>query len=302
MNATRNYMMSTAAFFNSLPVAYDELQIMKLEFSSVEALVMFLTEGVDRGRMKYDEAQRARTWQCCFLFTGEEPITNQSAGGGVYNRVVEVECCEPVIQDGNKTSNFVRNHHGHAGKVFVEHIKKRNVIAMFQEKKAEILNQVNTTGKQCDAAALMLVADQLAVECLFPGEELLGVADILPYLKTISDVDISERAYEFVCGVIATNVPKFQQDSTIQSGSEIWGRISDGVCLIIKGKLEEILRGAGYQFSAVKKKWADKGYLRRNSQGRYSVQTSVHGIETSFVEIVINEGERCRADCETEIL
>lgn len=84
MNATKNYMMSTAAFFHSLPVAYDELQIIRLEFSSIEALIMFLTEGVDRGRMKYDQAQQARLWRCCFLFTGEEPVTSTNSDGGVF--------------------------------------------------------------------------------------------------------------------------------------------------------------------------------------------------------------------------
>jgi hypothetical protein len=37
---------------------------------------MRVTEGIDRGRMKYDTKVAQKTWKNAFIFTGEEPCTN----------------------------------------------------------------------------------------------------------------------------------------------------------------------------------------------------------------------------------
>ena len=295
VNATRNYMLNTATFFFSVPVAYDELQIAKFSFSSVDALVMFLTEPTDRGRMKYNNVQRPKEWACDFLFTGESPILKPTSDAGIFNRVIECETKGPLTPNGNEAANIMKANYGHAGKIFIEHIKARwgNIEGLFRECNTAVLEGTGATDKQAASAALMLLGDKLAGECLFPGEPPLTVEDIKPYLKTQSTVDISKRAYEYICGQIAVNRPKFltdNQDSSQRTG-EIWGKISNGICTINKVKLDELLDGGGFSFDAVKKSWASKGHSLKNSQNKYAVQTSVAGTKAYYVEIIIDPEE-----------
>ena len=300
VNATRNYMMNSAAFFFSLPVAYDELQIAKLAFSNIEALVMFLTEGVNRGRMKYDESQGTKIWRCSFLFTGEEPILKPTSDGGVYNHVIEVETKGPLTWNGNEVANFVKTNYGHAGKIFIEYIKEHrdNIQGLFREYNADILRETGATDKQAASAALMLLGDKLAGECLFPGEHPLTVADIKPYLKTQATVDVAERAYEYICGQIAVNSPKFLNKNTgdRHSTGEVWGRVSNGVCTINKGKLDDLMDRGGFNFDAVKKLWADKGHLLRTTKGRLIDNASILGVKSYCARIVMDMEEYQQAE------
>ena len=295
VNATRNYMLNTASFFFSIPVAYDELQIAKFSFSSIDALVMFLTEPTDRGRMKYNEAQRPKEWACDFLLTGESPILRPTSDAGIYNRVIEVETKGPLTPNGNEAANIMKANYGHAGKIFIDHIRARrdDIQGLFRAYNSAVLKEAGATDKQAASAALMLLGDKLAGECLFLGEPPLTVEDIKPYLKTQSTVGISERAYEYIRGQIAVNRPKFlsdSQDSRPPMG-EIWGKISEGVCTINKGKLDELLDSGGFSFESVKKRWADKGYLLRTSQGRYIENASISGTKAYCARIVIDPEE-----------
>lgn len=289
LNATVNYIVNTATFFCSVPVAYDELQITGAWYSNIEAIIMMLTEGLNRGRMKYDESKQALPWNCCFLFSGEGPVVKPGSGGGVFNRVIEVECRGPVVPDGNAAATFVRQNHGHAGKTYIEYIKSQDIPALYRAQQAEILEQVNTTGKQASSMALMMIADKLAGECLFPGEQPLTVETVRRYLKTERDVDVSERAYSYICGVIAANVTKFiSKDPDMPSrpaSSEIWGSLNGGVCTFNKVKLEERLKEGGFDFDAVKKKWADKGYLERTTQQRFIHKDSYGGVKAYSVRL-----------------
>jgi Superfamily II helicase and inactivated derivatives len=289
LNATKNSMLNTAAFFHSLPVAYDELQIIKLQFSSLDALIMTLTEGIDRGRMKYDEAQRARPWKCCFLFSGEEPCTKAGSGGGVFNRVIEVECIAPVVANGNQVVNFIRANYGHAGRVFIDYIKRKDIPALFNEKNSSILHEIETTDKQAASMALMMVADKLATECLFPGEVPLNIEDVRPFLKIEREVDVAARAYEYICGIIAANASKF--DTNPRLNVETWGKVSDGVCTFNKVKLEEQMQAGGFSFDAVKRAWAENEHLLKTPQGRLVHNASYGGIKASSVKLIVQDDD-----------
>ena len=82
---------------NSIPVAFDELQIIKDKFESYDSLIMQLTEGIDRSRGKsYGGVETQGTWQNVFFFSGEEPIIKENSGGGVKNRVMEIEANEKL--------------------------------------------------------------------------------------------------------------------------------------------------------------------------------------------------------------
>ena len=52
MNMTANAMARTACFLYNIPFCADELQQIKTNWGTYDALVMYLTEGIDRGRAK----------------------------------------------------------------------------------------------------------------------------------------------------------------------------------------------------------------------------------------------------------
>lgn len=282
MNMTQNAMLSTAAFLNSIPFAGDELQTIKSVWTNYDRLIMSITEGIDRGRMSFDQVRDTRTWRCSFLFTGEEPCTKSASGGGVKNRVIEIECQEKLVPNGNLTANFVRTHYGQAAKPFVEVAAACDVAALYTPLFREILQSVDTTDKQAGAMALMLTADRLASRLFFPGERELAVDDVRPYLRSAREVDNAERAYAYLVDTVAQNAPRFTPESR-----EIWGRIDDGVVLFNKSVLETVLEEKGFDFEAVKSRWAERGYLLRNSQGRFLHQTRVYGIRAGYVRLAL---------------
>lgn len=298
MNATQNSAINLAAFFCSIPVFMDELQtIANTSWSSIEALVMALTEGLERGRMEYDKARPSRSWNCCFLFSGEEPVVKNSSGGGVANRLIEIECTAPLVDNGNQAANLVRANHGHAGKIYIDHIKKKDIPALFSEQQTQILRQIKTTDKQAASMALMMVADRLAGECLFPGETPLTIQDIRPYLKTDHDVDISERAYAYICGVIAANRSRFEiNGESAASNYELWGKIVDGVCTINKVVLDKALKDGGFDFDAVKRRWAASGKLLTATGGRFTHNDSYGGTKAYSVRIIVQEDDYMAAN------
>lgn len=302
MNMTQNSMMSAAAFLHNLPFAGDELQIIKRnESCSYDRLIMAVTEGVDRGRMKYDKQERLKTWSCAFLFTGEEPVTDYASGGGVINRVIEAECTEKLVEDGNGTVEFIKANHGLIGEKYISALSEagRDLQQIYNTFYAAVLEKMpETTEKKAQTAALLLTADLIAAQEIF-GIEPLRVVDVLPLLKSADEVSVAERAHTFVMDAIAQNENRFINASACRTetsaplnvtpNGEIWGKILSTEILINKTVLCRLLREQGFEFESVKREWAAKNYLLRNSQGRFFTDTKAGGVKAMYVRLSYQE-------------
>lgn len=293
MNSTVNSMMSTAAFLRNLPFMGDELQTVKSTWDNYDKLIMCVCEGVERGRMNYDRNNETRSWKCAFIFTGEEPCTQSSSGGGAKNRVIDVECLSPVIptQRGSEIVNLITNNFGHAGKIYIEHVKKNRdrIIPIYRQYFETILEKTDTTEKQAMAMALMMTGDTLARECIFHGEKSITLSEVKPFLTSKSEVDSSERAYHFVINLIAQYEVKFDSLYAADTHGEMWGRLyqSENYVMFNKAVLVKHMRSEGYEFDAVKSKWAENGYLIANSQGRYHHFTKCNDIKALYIKIAL---------------
>lgn len=279
MNMTVNNMVSTAALLNNIPFAGDELQLIKSNMG-YDKLIMQCTEGIGRGRMKYDKIQELQTWKTSFIFTGEEPITKDNSGGGAKNRVIEFECTKKVIENGNEVVSYVQNNYGFAGEKFTKAIADEKL----QEEYSQILKKLlecDTTEKQAMAMSCMLLADKMACKYIYTGEKPLEVSDVKEFLKTNKEVDQSERAYEWVLNFVAVNNNKFQGNEM----SECWGKIDDEYIYINKNILTAQMNDNTAPFDSVKTKWAEKGYLITNSQGRFVHSTKCYGIKGMYIKI-----------------
>lgn len=291
MDMTANNMALIASFLNSLPFAGDELQIIKRRWgSNYDDIVMFLCEGVDRGRnTSRSTAERLKTWNNAFLFTGEEPITKTNSGGGVKNRVIEAYVEDKVVSDGNAVVSFVTEHYGTAGAEFIRYIQKADIQALrrrYSEIFKSLLYQYDATEKQAMSLAVMLLADEIAREVIFITEEPIPTDSLGKFLVSEKDVDITERAYDFIVDLVSRNLNRFRDDEN--NRGEIWGKIENGVVIINRGVLQEQLDKGGFDMTAALKKLDAKGCLIRNSRGKFTHQTSLFGQKANCVKITID--------------
>lgn len=291
MNMTANAMARTSCFLYNIPFCADELQQIKTNWGTYDSLVMYLTEGIDRGRAKAKGGvEQTKTWRNSFIFTGEEPVTKGVSGGGVKNRVIEIECENKIIADGNYTANLVKANYGHAGMLFIAYLShlietdKQSIIEEYKTLFKGILEATDTTDKQALSMALMLLSDKLACECIFKDDP-LTIAQVKQYLVPESAVRIEDRAYDELIALISRNVNKFNEFS-----ADSWGRISDDVATINKQVLEQELSRMGFDFGSVKKGWDKKGYIIKNTAGRYVHQTRVNGIKGNYIKIQLPDG------------
>lgn len=301
MNTTKVNIMRTSAFLYSLPYAGDELQTMKDKWTTnFDQLIYQITEGIDRGRGRATGGvEETKTWRCSYLFTGEEPITKANSRAGSKNRVIEIEVEEKLLEDGNRTVGILTEHYGHAGRKLVDYLQGIEKKALQEEYKAyfDAMCKLDTTEKQAMSMACILLADRILTEVVFTDEIPLTVDDIKMYLRSANEVDVAERSYQSVLNWIAKNPVRFQNpnDEESMNKGEVWGRIDEDrehseippVAVINKDVLCDFLENGGYDYMVVSKKWAEKGYLVKNTQGKCVHQTKVYGIKASYIKIVM---------------
>ena len=279
MNMTVNSMMQMASVLRNLPFFGDELQTIKSRYENYDKLIMQVTEGINRGRMTDTALQQQMTWENAFIFTGEEPCTQHVSGGGVKNRVIEIECTDNVVENGNAVVNFINKNFGLAGPEYIRFLTEYPVQERFDKKMKQILDATDTSEKQAMAMALILTADELAGQAFYPDEVPLTVEDVKPFLKAQTDIDAAERSYREIVGVIMEHEVNFKQDVNTAR----WGRMGSTCVEINKTVLVRELQNLGFNFDAVKKKWAEKGYLLKNAYGKYASRASIDGENAYYV-------------------
>lgn len=297
MNMTRNAIMRNAAFLCSIPFAGDELQTIKDKWQgNFDQLIYQITEGVDRGRARaYGGVEETRTWKNSFLFTGEEPVTKANSGGGSKNRVIEIAIDGPLVEDGHYVSSVVQENYGVAGRKLVEYIQEaeEGVLTERYRQLFEQLCRLDTTDKQAMAMACILLADELAVELFFPKEQPLGIGQVSQYLQSALEVDVAERAYQSVLNWAAKNPVRFEDPKADNSPNkgEVWGKIDGEILILNRDVLLGYLEQNGFDYTAVSRKWNDKGYLKKTPQSKFIHNTKVYGIKSSYIKLILPQDD-----------
>lgn len=297
MNITRNAIMRNAAFLCSIPFAGDELQTIKDKWQgNFDQLIYQITEGVDRGRARaYGGVEETRTWKNSFLFTGEEPVTKANSGGGSKNRVIEIAIDGPLVEDGHYVSSIVQENYGFAGRKLVEYIQESEEGAL-TERYRELFEQLchlDTTDKQAMAMACILLADELAAELFFPKEQPLEIRQVSQYLQSALEVDVAERAYQSVLNWAAKNPVRFEDPKADNSPNkgEVWGKIDGEILILNRDVLLGYLEQNGFDYTAVSRKWNDKGYLKKTPQSKFIHNTKVYGIKSSYIKLILPQDD-----------
>lgn len=281
LNSTNVGLERLSAFLNNIPFAGDELQAIKNKYSDFNELIYKLTQGEGKSRGTADGgiAEQLK-WNCTFLTTGEEPITSEYSKEGVKNRVIEIEDNNEIIADGKQVVNFLINNFGFAGRDFIENLPSTEYL---QKRHTEIFQKLDekykSTGKQTNAMATVLLADELTSNRIF-GDKQLEIEEIEDYFT--KDIDEADRIYNLIVDWLFANINKFKGYFT----TENWGKyIATGdenyksiQYFYINNKiLKDFLSSNNISFNGIKNKLLDKGVLERNSQGRFTHQTSING-------------------------
>lgn len=282
-NSTAVAQELTAGFVNSLPLVYDELQIIK-EKKSFDDIVYKLCEGIgkDRGK-KAGGVQKISTWRNAILTTGEYPISNSSSGAGAVNRIVEIDCKnQKIFRDPVDVVARIKNNYGGAGAVFVQWLQEKGnldkVIEIRKQFNQELNNRGDVTDKQAMSASLILTADKLIETLFFNDGICLTVDDIKPFLVTKNDVDQNKRCYEFLNDYVVANYNRFNEAKTGGYIGDVFGDARSDRTYFIKSKFDVILTENGYSPRAFLS-WASKNGLLASSGGRNTITHRIPGIE-----------------------
>lgn len=250
-NGTQVSLEMSAGFVNHLPLILDEFQMLR-DKKNFEGIVYMLAEGAGKGRgAKQGGLKDICTWKNCILTSGEMPITNYMTGAGAFNRIVEIECHGKLFSEPMDVLATIRNNYGHAGKAFVEAVQEPENIGKAKELYMQFykrITQSDTTEKQAMAGAVLLTADALATELLFQDGQALQYEDLAPYLQTKTEIDINERAYDYICETVSANMPRFNPAS--ETG-EVWGKIVEDRVYIIRSIFARICESGGFSDKAV---------------------------------------------------
>ena len=285
-NNTQNYYSVVASFMRNYTCYFDELQIVKRsKYLDLESLVMDLCNGTEKGRLnKNSQAKEVKVWFNNFLFTSNDRLVKENAGEQVYNRVIDLEISEKIIENGQDIAKVIKENYGFAGREYIKYIQSIGFDVIFERFKGilnEILEKTKATDKQASSLATLLLANQLSNECIFEDDYILQVEDIIEYVNDKTEIKTAMKAKEYIIGIISANYKKFED----YNYGECWGDKDEYYCTINAQILYRELQKGGYEFNTVKKDWVDMGFLELNSQGRYVHQTTVRKEKSNYIRL-----------------
>ena len=301
-NSTLVGQEMTASFLNSLPMCMDELQIQSSAgVKDFDRIIYQLTEGVGRTRgAKTGGLQKINTWKNCIITNGEHPISNSNSGGGAVNRVIEFECHEKVYSDLVGLCAVIQSNYGFAGREFVEYLQSDGafdrVNALQKEYYRELLKS-DSTDKQAASASAILAADHIATELIFKDGNNLTVADREKIMTKKKEVNVNNRALEFIYELVERNPNRFKANEFGDYQGEVWGKIDDECIYIIKSVFDREMGNSGYNSTAFLA-WAKRNNATITDNGKRTKKARITGSATNCVCIRKNltENEQTEMD------
>ena len=145
------------------------------------------------------------------------------------------------------------------------------------------MSDKDTTEKQAMAMAAILTADQYMAEIL--GLDPVDIDEMAQHMTRASEVDVTARAYEWVCNWIAEHNENFQRGSLLS-----WGRIDDTCVLINRNVLDREMNEAGFSLNSCLSSWAEKGLIIKSPDGRYRHCASVNNVRTVCIKFKLQNG------------
>lgn len=298
LNSTSVGLERLSAFLNNIPFACDELQAIKNKYTNFNELIYSLTQGEGKSRGTIDGGiQEQLKWSCAFLTTGEEPITSETSKEGVKNRVIEIEENKPLIENGKEMVNFLIENHGFAGKEYIENLPDAEYLRKRHKEIFDELEKVNpSTGKQTNAIATVLLADEIISRTIFYDEPLSASQSIKYFQK---DIDEAKRIYDLIVDWFISNKNRFKEDNQ----GEIWGKEieNENGFYVIPKILRDFLSSNNVCFDGVKQKLFDQGYIERKNDKSFTQSARINGNVCKAIKFRLNIEDNKKYENVTEM-
>lgn len=283
--STLNSLEQQLNVVNHLPFMIDDLSKIrdKGDSDKLSDMIYNLCAGHGKGRLTKDIKQRdPATWCNIILTNMERPLASDSMQGGAINRVIDI-----AIREGNiyeKPRDVVKaisNNYGHAGKDFIEIIKKidnfKNVInemVLKYEKEIRETAKEKKEEKQVTPLAILLATDELIEKYIFKDGVKLDLKKIIDDLKNVEDVSEMDRALERIKSEVASNRMCYVPDENGYYRQKIRGHRTDDEIIFLSGEFLKVAKENDFspkQFL----KWAKDKDLLEHETGKNTKRKSI---------------------------
>lgn len=303
-NSTSVGIERMASLYNDLPFGIDEKQAVGSNKDFINNLIYMLGLGMGRTRgTKTGGMQSRMSWNMAIITTGEEPISSENSQTGISSRTLELY--GPLFnreKDAIEMHRFTTKNYGLAGRKYIKYIieeilnKKSNELDDLYDYYCEKLeeNKEENISSHIASMSIICVADYLANKVIFDVDDKEATLDfgkrILKKLDTQSDVDIVDKAYEYIKSWIIVNVNYFSPLSkTLIYGTH--EKIDDVLYFLVQPSiLQQELTKQGFNYKKSLKGFNERGYiLVESSQKRNTVRRTTGGTTTAYVAIRVDE-------------
>ena len=245
----------TQDFLNSLPLILDDSATVKNKtFFSMSDFIYLRCSEKGKGRSDKNLGMNdSRSWRQVIIMNGEQPVCTEDLQGGAINRTLDLSCGQTdIYADPQAVIDTIHASYGHAGKAFVGLIQElgEEELRRVFGKYVEIVSTLEGTGKQTNALAAVLTADELIEKHIFKDGITLGLEEVSEVLSTKDFVSEDRRCYEYLIEQAAINydrfVPSAEPDGTLTYKGECWGCIDGNYLVIIRTVFDRLCTGRGF--------------------------------------------------------
>jgi putative DNA primase/helicase len=291
-NATKVAFEKTAQLHNDLPMGIDERQLANDDM--LDYLVYMIANGKGRGRgNRQGGLQTQHTWKTIALTTGEEPLSSDTSHTGVHSRLIELKGKPFATEnEAREIYDILKGNYGFLGREFVETIKEhRKEILEKYEKIKETLKSKGNLESHIQYISIIMLADWVSSKYIFL-DKVATFDNIFSSFVTEKEVDISERARETLESFIHINSINFQVGDLKVKRYGVFH--DDETVRIYPNIIKEEFGRQGLPYKKIMAKWAERGIIKTDSTGNYSIVAKIDGrthrmIEYTFIDDTINE-------------
>lgn len=224
-NSTKVGFEILCDYFQNIPLNIDELETSNK--ANNDDIVYLITEGKGKIRGKAGGGlANIGKWKLWGISTGEHPITTDISKGGVLNRIINLQATSKLIDgidDINELCTVWRHNYGFAGKMFIDYVKTLDKDLLIKKYNQYLQQFIKTggTGKQSMAGAMLMLADELANDCIFKDNLKLTLDDFNGIILSESEVSRAERYHDMIFDWVASNLRHFNGAENVDQ----WGKI-----------------------------------------------------------------------------
>lgn len=264
-NSTKVGFEILCDYLQNLPLNIDELETSNK--ANNDDIIYLITEGKGKIRGKAGGGlANIGKWKLWGISTGEHPITTDISKGGAVNRIINLQATGYLIDginDINDLCSVWRNNYGFAGKMFIDYIKGLDKELLIKKYNQYLQQFIKTggTGKQSMAGAMLMLADELANDCIFKDDLKLTLEDFNGIILSEDEVSRAERYHEMIFDWVASNIRHFNGTENVDQWGKI-DKVGDKISeiAIIKSIIEsQFFRDV--QSKPILNEWKKKGYI-----------------------------------------